>query len=179
MAESRNGIELALRLVEAKVLTIDEQGLVWRHMKQHSSGSYSKCEPKMINCVNFKGYYSIHLQLRGVGVKNVKVHRLIWELANGPIPEGMQINHKDFNKANNKLENLELVTNLENSRHARANGCAVSWSKATVWRGKPRVTKEEKVLIQAMRKEGMILKDIAAQFNLSIGHVWTMCKEEP
>lgn len=32
----------------------------------------------------------------------------------GVIPEGMQTNHKDENKVNNRIDNLEIKTNKEN-----------------------------------------------------------------
>ena len=32
----------------------------------------------------------------------------------GVISEGMQINHKDENKVNNRIDNLEIMTNKEN-----------------------------------------------------------------
>jgi len=39
-----------------------------------------------------------------------RVHRIVWEAFNGPIPGRLEINHKDLDRANNSLENLELVT---------------------------------------------------------------------
>ena len=42
------------------------------------------------------------------------IHRAVWEAFNGPIPEGLQINHNDENKLNNSLSNLSLVTPREN-----------------------------------------------------------------
>jgi hypothetical protein len=45
-------------------------------------------------------------------------HRLVWEAFNGPIPEGMQINHKNGGKRDNRLTNLELCTPQENTAHA-------------------------------------------------------------
>ena len=42
------------------------------------------------------------------------VHRAVWEAFNGPIPDGLQINHIDENKLNNSLTNLSLVTPREN-----------------------------------------------------------------
>lgn len=43
-----------------------------------------------------------------------KVHRLVYEAFNGQIPEGMEINHIDEDKSNNRLENLNLMTHKEN-----------------------------------------------------------------
>jgi len=45
-------------------------------------------------------------------------HRLVWEYFNGAIPSGLEINHKDGNRQNNELKNLELVTRSENIKHS-------------------------------------------------------------
>lgn len=42
------------------------------------------------------------------------VHRLIWTSFNGPIPKGMEINHLNEDKTDNRLENLNLLTRTEN-----------------------------------------------------------------
>ena len=44
-------------------------------------------------------------------------HRVIWCWNNGAIPEGMVINHKDYNRANNAIDNLELMTQKENTEY--------------------------------------------------------------
>jgi len=46
------------------------------------------------------------------------VHRLVWEAFNGPIPGRLEVNHKNLDRADNRLENLELLTHKENVRHA-------------------------------------------------------------
>ena len=55
------------------------------------------------------------------------VHRLVAAsfLGQPPTPEHTQINHKDGNRSNNAVENLEYVTPSENSAHRSANlkGC--------------------------------------------------------
>lgn len=48
-------------------------------------------------------------------------HRVIWVWNNGAIPEGMVINHKDYNRANNDIANLELMTQKENTEYSRCN----------------------------------------------------------
>lgn len=49
--------------------------------------------------------------------KMVFLHRFIFETLKHKIPEGMVINHKDFNKKNNNIENLECISISENVRH--------------------------------------------------------------
>jgi hypothetical protein len=50
------------------------------------------------------------------------IHRVVAAAFLGPCPVGYQVNHKDFNKANNQLSNLEYCSSLENVHHAMANG---------------------------------------------------------
>jgi hypothetical protein len=52
----------------------------------------------------------------------VRVHVLVMELFVGPRPDRHEINHKDGNKTNNRTDNLEYVTCLENNRHAHRTG---------------------------------------------------------
>lgn len=50
----------------------------------------------------------------------VRLHRLIWQDGNkAEIPKGMHIHHKDGDRANNSLNNLQLITASE---HARIHG---------------------------------------------------------
>jgi hypothetical protein len=50
-------------------------------------------------------------------------HNLVWESYHGEIPKGMQIHHIDFDKTNNKIENLRCVTPLEHKR--LHSGCII------------------------------------------------------
>lgn len=49
--------------------------------------------------------------------KIYRAHRIIWEMFNGPIPEGMQIDHVNHIRCDNRLVNLGLVTHKENGRN--------------------------------------------------------------
>ncbi len=46
--------------------------------------------------------------------KSKLVHRLMWEIFNGEIPNGMEIDHIDTDRLNNNINNLRLVTQKEN-----------------------------------------------------------------
>lgn len=68
---------------------------------------------------NGKGYDIVQLH-KGKTRKNFYVHRLVAEHFIKPIPAGYVVNHLDYNKKNNSVENLEIVTqkqNIEYSRH--------------------------------------------------------------
>lgn len=78
-------------------------------------------------------YQSFHPHLN----ENYYVHRFIWECFNGPIPEGLVINHKDQNGSNNSLSNLEVVTQQANLAYGDRLEKALKTRKETGVGGKP------------------------------------------
>ena len=48
--------------------------------------------------------------------KEIKLHIYVWEKANGNKPKGYDIHHKDLDKRNYKLSNLELLNPSEHRR---------------------------------------------------------------
>lgn len=93
------------------------------------------------------------------------VHRLVVQTFIGEIPKGMVVNHKDGNKHNNNLSNLEIVTPSQNTKHALENklfkaACGVKTGKAKL--------KEEDVLqIYKYLKSGISNKELAKKFNVN------------
>ena len=65
---------------------------------------------------NSNGYYIISLSKNGIVLKR-KIHQLVAEAFLNHKPNGMKkvINHKDFDKLNNKVDNLEIITQRENT----------------------------------------------------------------
>lgn len=66
---------------------------------------------------NWGGYHLVQLW-RGGKYKMFLVHRLVAQTFLGPLPDGREVNHKNGNKSDNRVENLEYVTRSENNRHA-------------------------------------------------------------
>lgn len=54
----------------------------------------------------------------------VPLHREVWEYYKGSIPDGFEIHHKDFNRLNNDISNLECLSKkdhcLRHTKHKKA-----------------------------------------------------------
>lgn len=88
-----------------------------------------------------RGYLRVDLCKNGK-VYHKSIHRLVLETFSERIPEKYVINHKDLNKENNHLENLEWCTSKENSQHALNNGKYFSYKESP-----NRILEEEEVRI--------------------------------
>jgi hypothetical protein len=73
-----------------------------------------------------------------IGKRVVKAHRVAYELEYGPIPAGMDVDHRCHNKSCVRPAHLRLATNKQNHENlpgAQANSKSgvrgVSWSKAS------------------------------------------------
>ncbi|PGM34663.1 hypothetical protein CN941_25860 [Bacillus cereus] len=97
---------------KGKVQVLDcERGKYIKLLKEVEDFSLNGGQPN-------KKYLSTH---------GVYVHILVAETWIGPIPDGYTVNHKDLNKFNNDVENLEIVTLADNVRHAFKSGAHDSW----------------------------------------------------
>lgn len=78
---------------------IYEDGLLLNRKTRHIYTNYDR-----------DGYIRVRIDGR-----EYRAHRIIWEMHNGPIPEGMLIDHIDGDTKNNKLDNLRLATRQQNN----------------------------------------------------------------
>lgn len=75
-----------------------------------------------------RNYPAIQLNREGLK-KNYKVHRLVaMAFLNEPLPEQTEVNHKNGNTFDNRVENLEWCSPSENQIHAIATGLIVRQS---------------------------------------------------
>ena len=90
------------------------------------------------------------------------VHRLVAiAFIHNSVPEKNIINHKDGNKLNNNVSNLEWCTNKYNSQHfiEQLEG-AKTKAKGYGWNKKALFTNEEVNFIRKLRGQGKTLKQI-------------------
>lgn len=92
----------------------------------------SKRTNRILQLVKIKRGYLIfctRLYGRSSKAQSFRVHRLVAKTFL-PNPENKpEVNHKDGDKTNNRVDNLEWVTSKENSLHAVSNGLHVSHNK--------------------------------------------------
>lgn len=71
--------------------------------------------------------------------KGVRLHRVVWEAHNGPIPDGWHVHHRDGDRAENGIANLQLLRAADHSRHHHAGKHrsvpARTLAAATEWHG--------------------------------------------
>lgn len=85
--------------------------------------------------------------------QNVYAHRVIWESQHGTIPVGLQINHRNGNKQDNRIDNLELVTPSGNIQHAVDTGLLVQATGEDAHRAKITQQTAEQILVRAAQGE--------------------------
>ena len=77
---------------------------------------------KQIHGAVMKSGYRHVVLSRDKRQKSYRLCRIVAAAFFGPAQEGYQVNHKDGQKDNDSLSNLEYVTPAENARHAVATG---------------------------------------------------------
>lgn len=110
-------IEWRLILPEG-IYSVSETGEVRREVAYHKSrGPKCVLRPK----TDRYGYCVVCICINNVRTWRT-VHSLVAAAFLGPRPSGMQINHVNGDKTDNRPANLEYVTGQQNERHAAAHG---------------------------------------------------------
>jgi len=80
-----------------------------------------KRKPAMLNPVPSVQEYP-HTQLCRDGYrKTCKIYKLVWEAFNGPTPEKMVVDHIDNDRANSRLDNLQVLSYSQNKKKSYAD----------------------------------------------------------
>ncbi len=174
LIRQRSAMDHAQKLVANGTLLIDSEGGIWR-ASILAGGVVKPITPRRVENVGGKGYLRVSFWVAGE-LFMVMAHRLVWEQANGPIPRGVEVNHKDLNKQNNRISNLELVTPTGNMLHAYRHGRARCWERkgknGSEWRpGKLVLSDKQTAEVIRRRATGEKLKSIATDFGITESYV--------
>ena len=109
------------------------------------------------------GYYMVSFSYNNKS-KPKRVHRLI-ATAFIPNPKGLpEVNHKDGNKINNRIENLEWITHEGNMRHAFKTGLLNNTGENN---GQSKLNPDKVTAIRKYLSSGVSQQKIADKFNVS------------
>lgn len=124
--------------------------------------SLARGNPRILKTTLIAGYPSVTIYYEE-GRKSMAVHQLMGDVfleRNYWMGTDREVNHKDGNKQNNNIDNLEIVTHKENSQHAHRNGLAST----------PIISKlsEEQVRdIHRRIQAGVVQRRLAEEYNVS------------
>lgn len=113
-----------------------------------------------------------YAQLRVCG-KTTYLHRLVWELKNGPIPTGRHVLHKCDVRNCVNIKHLFLGTHQDNMRDMSNKRRHVGARPGERRAAKPRASR---YTIRAIRKDPRLLAEIASQYGLSISSILNIRK---
>lgn len=94
----------------------------FEHYLISSSGTIFNVKRMAIKKPSFdrKGYLRVRL-ISGSFGKNERIHRLVAKAFLPDFSSALQVNHKNCIKSDNRLENLEMVNQSQNTKHAWDN----------------------------------------------------------
>lgn len=110
--------------------------------------------------INKKGYKYINLCLDGK-CRSFTIHRIVAKHFLGK--SNLTVNHRNGNKLNNCVENLEWISFEENYNHAKESGLLAKGEK----NGRSKLTERDVKLIRYKHKKGRSIRFISREFGVS------------
>jgi transposase len=111
--------------------------------------------------INDRGYLYVCLTANKASFW-VRTHQFVWVCFNRQ--SAKELNHRDGNKLNNSLSNIEMTTREENIAHAMRTGLLVHLKGEEC--GPSKLTEKQVVQIKRLVAEGITLKKIGSRFGV-------------
>lgn len=124
-----------------------------------------------------KGYLLFRVCLTSGMQWHSTVHAAVAAAFIGSRPEGVQIDHKDGDKANNRVENLEYVTCRENIRRSWEAGQHTADHCRGELNEKAKLTEDEVKAIRAIHP-AKSLKELAEMYGVSVQNIALVVKRK-
>lgn len=105
-----------------------------------------------------------------VGRKRYRVHRLVYELAFGPIPEGKIVCHRCDNPSCANPDHLFLGTNLDNAEDRGSKGRHAFGER----NGKSKLTSGDVIQMRKDHCSGVSIRRLAKLYGLSSYHTFNI-----
>jgi hypothetical protein len=150
---------------------VSRAGLVIR-VTNRTNGKFGRVIKSFVGC---GGYVRVVLSHQ-----HALVHRLVAETHIGPCPTGCVVNHKDGDKLNNFVTNLEYVTQKQNIRHAMDAG---RWNQIGETHSQAKLSEKEVLEIRAAKGGRGLGNKLAKKYDVSkhtislirLNKIWQNC----
>jgi hypothetical protein len=141
---------------------------------ERSTGRYFKKGQLMTPQLTRNGYYVVRIWNENGKRTTEGIHRLVAKAFISNPDDKPEVNHKDLDKSNNVVDNLEWSTRSENMKHATKSGVV---NLGNLVKSKSILTDEEIISIRKRRadgeRRGLVYKDYECKISLEgFKNVW-------
>lgn len=161
---------IAWNISEGNIIVDTSEGKVYG---TRGPGGIKLDQPKELLGSNVNGYLVVSIR-NGHTKMQCRIHRIVWIAQHGIIPNGYVIDHKNNNKKDNRIENLQMLTPAENSTKARTDGLYKIHGDA----GTAKITDEVHDAIQYLYGNSDIsIRELSEKFGISKSRVHQIIHE--
>jgi hypothetical protein len=100
---------IRIKLKGYDIVVLPEEGKVLGRLRKDGT------RKEILTCKNKQGYHMCPTPAYPAPSR----HRIVWMAVNGPIPDGMYVNHINRIPGDDRIDNLELVTSQQNSAYRK------------------------------------------------------------